>query len=126
MSTLFVNVPSEAETLHGVLVSTVLRRVAAGALKPGDPVPSVRDLAEGLGVNKMTVSKAYARLVADGVLARRRGLGMVVSQRQGARSVAERVAMLAPAIGRLAREAAELDLAPDDLAPQVVAMFRSS
>ena len=57
----------------------VRRMVAGGALRPGTAVPSVRDLARELQVNPMTVSKAYQRLTADGVLDVRRGEGTFVS-----------------------------------------------
>jgi GntR family transcriptional regulator len=55
------------------------RLVAAGALRPGRPVPSVRDLARDLRVNPMTVSKAYQRLADAGVLVVRRGEGTFVA-----------------------------------------------
>ena len=52
--------------------------VASRRLKPGDLLPSIRQMAAGLEVNMMTVSKAYTRLEAEGVLQRVRGRGMRV------------------------------------------------
>ena len=57
----------------------VLALRAAGRAKPGDAVPSVRKLAARLGVNPATVSKAWQKLEAEGVLERRPGLGMVMA-----------------------------------------------
>ena len=54
--------------------------VARGALSPGEPVPSVRDLARDLVVNPATVSKAYQRLCEMEVLEVRRGQGTFVAQ----------------------------------------------
>ncbi len=54
-------------------------RIASGAFRPDDPVPSVRELARELRVNPLTVSKAYRRLVDRGVLAVRRGEGTFVA-----------------------------------------------
>jgi GntR family transcriptional regulator len=51
------------------------RLAAAGALAPGAPVPSVRELARDLRVNPATVAKAYQRLVDEGLLEMRRGEG---------------------------------------------------
>jgi GntR family transcriptional regulator len=53
-------------------------QVAAGVLRAGAEIPSTRDLGERLGVNPMTVSKAYASLEQEGVLERRPGLSLVV------------------------------------------------
>ncbi|MFM9013216.1 MAG: GntR family transcriptional regulator [Gemmatimonadota bacterium] len=53
-------------------------QVAAGVLRAGAEIPSTRDLGERLGINPMTVSKAYASLEQEGVLERRPGLSLVV------------------------------------------------
>lgn len=53
--------------------------IARGGLRPGDHVPSVRDLARDLVVNPATVSKAYQRLCDLGVLEVRRGQGTFVA-----------------------------------------------
>lgn len=53
-------------------------QVAAGVLRAGTEIPSTRDLGERLGINPMTVSKAYASLEQEGVLERRPGLSLVV------------------------------------------------
>ena len=44
----------------------ILRRIAAGTLPPGALLPPIRTLAEDLGVNMMTVSKAYSLLKQEG------------------------------------------------------------
>jgi len=62
----------------------------------------------------MTVSKAYSLLEAEGLLVRRRGLGMLVAERpRSSRNAAERTALLRPTLERAAREARELELDPD-------------
>lgn len=80
------------------------RLVASGALGPGATVPSVRELAQELGVNPMTVSKAYQKLSEAGVLEVRRGEGTFVPQNppllaraERARAVREHAARLASA-----------------------------
>lgn len=59
-------------------------QVAAGVLRVGDELPSTRELAAVLGINPMTVSKAYSQLEQDEILERRPGLALVV--RGGSRS----------------------------------------
>lgn len=53
--------------------------VASGALRAGDGVPSVRDMAKELLINPATVAKAYQRLADAGVLEVRRGEGTFVA-----------------------------------------------
>jgi len=56
--------------------------VASRVLGPGQALPSTRAMAAQLGVNPMTVSKAYALLEREGLLERRPGLALVVRARE--------------------------------------------
>lgn len=49
-------------------------------MTPGDKLPAVRAIATELGVNPMTISKAYSLLDQIGIVKRQRGIGMVVSE----------------------------------------------
>ncbi|MEW6370200.1 MAG: GntR family transcriptional regulator [Pseudomonadota bacterium] len=108
------------EPIYRQLVEQVKRLVAAGQMAPGDGMPSVRELAQALALNPMTVSKAYSLLEMEGVLARRRGLGMEVAERAGGgQSALERAELLRPTLERAAMEARQLELDPDT----VVSLF---
>ena len=50
------------------LVDQVRYAAASGAVRAGEPLPSVRQLAEELRVNRNTVAKAYAELESQGVI----------------------------------------------------------
>jgi GntR family transcriptional regulator len=54
--------------------------IASGRLKPGDQLPSVRELSERLGVNPNTVAKSYRDLEVMGLLYTRRGMGVFVNK----------------------------------------------
>ncbi|NLM22244.1 MAG: GntR family transcriptional regulator [Peptococcaceae bacterium] len=54
----------------------VVLAVAKGILKPGDALPTVRQLAQDIGVNPMTVNKAYALLKDEGLI--------IIDRRHGA------------------------------------------
>jgi len=95
--------PRDAVPIWKQIEDGVRRLVGVGGLRPGQPVPSVRDLARDLGVNPMTISKAYQRLAEAGVLAVRRGEGTFVADGPPALSRGERT--------RALREAAERYLA---------------
>lgn len=116
---LFSITPGSTEPIYRQLVEQVRRLAAGGQLAPGDALPSVRDVAQALAVNPMTVSKAYGLLETEGLLARRRGLGMLVAERPsagpgpGPGGAAQRAALLRPTLERAAREARELELDPD-------------
>ena len=109
--------PTSGVPIYRQLMDQVRSLVSSGRLKPGDRLPSVRQMAAELEVNMMTVSKAYARLEADGVLERERGLGMRVPEAasRGAAaapmaSVAERQQELKPIADELATRAWQLKL----------------
>jgi GntR family transcriptional regulator len=72
----------------------VRQLVAAGALGPGEAMPSVRDLARSERINPNTAAKAYQRLVEAGVLETRRGEGTFVAERPPAMPAAERARTL--------------------------------
>ena len=60
------------------LVDQVKAAAAAGAVHTGDPLPSVRALAEELRVNRNTVAKAYAELESQRVIETLAGKGCFV------------------------------------------------
>lgn len=57
------------------LVDQVKEAAASGALRAGEPLPSIRPLAEELRVNRNTVAKAYTHLEAEGVIETSPGRG---------------------------------------------------
>jgi GntR family transcriptional regulator len=56
--------------------------VRRGALSPGDPLPTVRELAVSLGINANTVTRVYRDLQQEGLLRLERGLGTFVQAQQ--------------------------------------------
>ena len=86
----------------------ILQLVTSGALVPGEPIPSVRDLARDLRVNPNTVAKVFQRLGEAGILEMRRGEGTYVAANPPLPTVAERQARLAEAAARYAATAAGL------------------
>lgn len=110
----FVIAPSDPTPIYRQIVEQVRRQIAGGQLSTGIELPSVRAVAQLHAINPMTVSKAYSLLEAEGLLERRRGMGMVVAG-QGARSAVDPERLLAPLLQALVRQAAELGLPPETL-----------
>ncbi len=71
--------PNSGVPVYRQLIEQITLQVTGGRLAPGDEMPSTRTLSSQLGVNPMTVSKAYAQLERDGILARRPGRPLVVA-----------------------------------------------
>jgi GntR family transcriptional regulator len=70
--------PNSGVPIYRQIVDQVLALVASGSLRAGELLPSVRQVARDAAVNPMTVSKAYSKLEAEGVVRRVRGQGMEV------------------------------------------------
>jgi GntR family transcriptional regulator len=100
----------------------ILHLVTSGELAPGEPIPSVRDLARDLRVNPNTVAKAFQRLGEAGVLEMRRGEGTYVAPDPPLPTAAERQARLAEAAARFANAAAGLGF---EAKPAAVALFEA-
>jgi len=62
------------------LKEQVVHAISRGQLKPGDQLPTVRELALDLTINPNTVNRAYAELEREGLLNSRRGRGTFVSE----------------------------------------------
>ena len=62
------------------VVDQVKAAAASGALRPGEPLPSIRPLAEQLRVNRNTVAKAYAELEGQGVIETIAGRGCFLKE----------------------------------------------
>jgi GntR family transcriptional regulator len=60
------------------LVDQVKAAAASGAVQPGEPLPSIRPVAQDLRVNRNTVAKAYAELESQGVIESVAGKGCFV------------------------------------------------
>ena len=71
--------PSSGVPIYRQIVQQARYAIASGRFEPGDRLPSVRAIAIQLGINPMTVSTAYSMLEQVGVVVRRPGIGMVVS-----------------------------------------------
>ena len=81
--------PKPGTTLVAMVMETIRDRIAARVLAPGARVPSIRRLAETLGVSKSTVVEAYDRLAADGAITARAGSGFYVTRRAQPFALAE-------------------------------------
>lgn len=67
------------EPIYQQLAAQIREGVARGRLKPGERLPSVRDLSRTLVVNPNTIARTYTELEREGVLHTRQGLGVFIA-----------------------------------------------
>jgi len=70
--------PRDPTPLHAQLERTIRAAIASRRLRPGDQLPTVRQLAVALRINANTVAKVYTHLEREGALGTRRGVGTFV------------------------------------------------
>ncbi len=69
---------NDVEPIYWQLKERTVAMILDGSLAEGDALPSVRTVASNFQLNPITVSKSYQALVDDGLVEKRRGLGMFV------------------------------------------------
>jgi GntR family transcriptional regulator len=71
--------PHDSTPIYAQLERGVRAAIATGRLKPGDQLPTVRQMAVDLQVNANTVARVYAELERSGVIETKRGVGSFIS-----------------------------------------------
>jgi GntR family transcriptional regulator len=111
---LFYVDPHSGVPIFRQLMDQVKVNIASGVLKPGDELPSIRSLSVPLGVNPMTISKAYNLLVHDEILIRRPGKPLVVADMGQAEIADRRLDQLGDGLRPLAALVRQLEIDPED------------
>ncbi len=70
---------NSAEAIYMQVTNQIIMGIATSRLREGDPLPSVRQLADTIGINMHTVNKAYALLRQEGYVSIDRRRGAVIS-----------------------------------------------
>src|ERR1043166_10011587 len=108
--------PRDPTPLYAQLDRAVRVAIATGKLKPGEQLPTVRQLAVELRVNANTVAKVYLALERDGVVATKRGVGTFVADAQPkAVHAAHRERQLKSTTHRFITEATSLGFSPREV-----------
>lgn len=95
--------------------SQLKHAMAAGALKQGDTLPSVRKLASELRINPNTVARAYQNLERDGVIRTVPGAGTYVADNTPGLLKTEKLKRLRPIAVQLAVEGTHLRLTSEEI-----------
>ena len=108
--------PRSPIPLYDQIATRIRSAVATGELRPGDSLPSVRQLAKRLRVNPATVVQAYRELESDGFVELRQGAGTFVREVEGARRKRARSAQAKRLVRAMLKQAARLGLDGDEVA----------
>jgi GntR family transcriptional regulator len=125
-ATLFVVQPTSGVPIYRQLMDQVLALRSSGRLPEGALLPSVRQVAEELQINPMTVSKAWSLLERDGVVELQRGHGMRITAPQAGGTLRQRLAELHPLLEHLAARAHQLALPRQDVLDALAALLPST
>ncbi len=106
---------TSATPIYAQLIAQVKHAIAAGILRPGDNLPSLRELAGQLRVNPLTVARAYRELEAANIITTGHGRGSFISAQAGGLGEEYRREALAQAVDRLLVEGYHLGASPEEM-----------
>ncbi len=107
---------SDGAPIYRQLKERVVAMMLDGVLKPGDALPSVRQVAAEYQLNPITVSRAYQELADEALVEKRRGLGMYVTEEASKKLLAnERERFLREEWPLVMERITRLGLSMDDL-----------
>lgn len=113
---MFEHIDARSPTpLYAQIAGRLRVAIAAGELRPGDALPSVRNLAGRLRLNPATVVQAYRDLESEGFVEMRQGAGTFVREVVPERRASERTRQAADLVRRLVAEAGRLGLTTREL-----------
>jgi len=104
--------PHNGLAIYDQIVRQIKFAVASGALKSGEMIPSVRELARELTINPNTIARAYRQLQDDAVIQSIRGTGLEVATGAGERCRSERLKLIRTRLRQVLTEAKHSRLDP--------------
>ncbi len=98
------------------ITEQIRQHIASGKLKPGDQLPTVRQMAADLRVNFNTVARAYRLLDEAGIISTQHGRGTFILGKSSPENSAQlRLQALGELTRRYLAEAAQLGFSPDEI-----------
>lgn len=106
---------SNGKPIYEQISSQVRAQILSGALKAGERLPSIRVLADGLGVSVITTKRAYSDLEGEGLVETVQGKGCFVSQQNKALLRERRMRHVEDLMAQATAEARDIGLTRDQL-----------
>jgi GntR family transcriptional regulator len=115
--------PSSGIPVYRQLMDQIKFLTASGVLRAGSTLPSTRTLSVELGVNPMTISKAYSYLQQEGIVERRPGRPLIVATLTPVRAGEERLKQLREVLASSITVVRQLGIAPEEATKVFVEML---
>lgn len=106
---------SNGKPIYEQISSQVRAQILSGALETGERLPSIRALADGLGVSVITTKRAYSDLEGEGLVETVQGKGCFVSQQNKALLRERRMRHVEDLMAQATAEARDIGLTRDQL-----------
>jgi len=106
------------------IIDRVTAGIARGAIRSGEQLPTVRQLAVDLSINPNTVIRAYRELEIRGIIDTQQGTGTFISEDNATPDKAERQRMLAQLADECAARAGAAGFTLEELIQQLVALYK--
>lgn len=107
--------PQAPLPIYAQIIEQIRDLIYGGQLKPGDTLPSVRQLAESLEINSLTIQKAYKGLEAAGLIAIKKGVGAFVRDDVQMTSAQDKAEILRDDLQSLVKKARALSFDKSEL-----------
>lgn len=116
--------PKSTQSIFDQVVFAATKAILGGALKPGDPFPSVRSLASDLKIHPNTAHKAIQHLIQERWLLSRPGRGTVVADPPSART-GDRQRLLGQEVEQFVVEAKRVGASLDEVQAAIESHWKS-
>lgn len=103
------------QPLYHQIQSQIRQKIVSGDLKSGDPLPSIRQLAEDLTTSVITTKRAYYELEREGLIVVRPGLGTFVAQIDAGRIRDAKLRLAAERIGAAISDVRQMGLQDEEI-----------
>ena len=107
--------PTSGVPIYVQIMEQIKHAIETGAVRPGDQLPGIRNLAETLVINPNTVAKVYRELEHEGVLDLRHGMGAFVTDKGHSRSRTNKVQAAQPLVKQLVDKLRKQGLSEDEI-----------
>lgn len=107
--------PSSPDPMYKQVTDQIKNAIASGDLKPGDKLPSIRELSEGLKISAITIKRAYLDLENEGYILTRAGLGSFVAEIDRTHLRSEKLGEFQTALSGILSTGVKFGITADDL-----------
>ena len=108
--------PQSPDPLYKQVTDQIKDGVAGGALKPGERLPSIREMAKELNISEITIKRAYTDLEAEGFIYTRAGLGSFIADVNQDRLRQAKLREIREELRRVLVTARRFGIGPDEVA----------